>query len=45
MLDWMNAWINDEKCRLEWMYEKGLKKLGKIEISASSGFLQRLSVS
>jgi len=25
--------------------KKGLKKLGKIEVSASSGFLQRLGVS
>jgi len=45
MLDWMNAWMNDEKCMLEWMYERRIEKLEKIEVSASSGFLHRLSVS
>ena len=41
MLDWMN----DEKCILEWMYERIIEKLGKIEVSASSDFLHRLGVS
>ena len=45
MLDWMNAWMNDEKCMLEWMYERRIEKLGKIEVSASSDFLHRLGVS
>jgi len=27
MLDWMNVWINDEKCMLEWMYEKRVEKI------------------
>jgi len=44
MLDWMNAWMNDEKYMqlTEWMNE-GMKNLGKIEVSGSSGLLHRLA--
>ena len=33
-IDWMNVWMNE-----------GMKNLGKIEASASSGLLHRLGVS
>jgi len=41
----MNAWMNDEKCMLEWMYERRIEKIGKIEVSASSGCMHRMCVS
>ena len=41
----MNAWINDEKCMLEWMYERKIEKLGQIEVFALSGLMHRLCVS
>ena len=41
----MNARINDEKCMLEWMYDRKIEKLGKIEVSALSGLMHRLCVS
>jgi hypothetical protein len=38
--------MNDEKCmQLNECVKEGLKELGKIEVSASSGFLHRLGVS
>jgi len=39
--------MNDDKCMQmnEWMYERRTEKLGKIEVSASSGLLHRLGVS
>ena len=47
MLEWMMKnvcnWLNE--CMFEWMYERKIKKLGKIEVSVSSGFLHRLGVS
>ena len=47
MLDWNKAWMNDDKCMqmTEWMYERRIENLGKREVSASSGFLQKLGVS
>ena len=27
VFDLMDAWINDEKCMLEWMYEKMIEKI------------------
>jgi len=41
----MNAWMNDEKCMLEWMYERRIEKIGKIEVYASSGCMHRICAS
>ena len=41
----MYAWMNDEKCMLEWMYERMIEKRGKIEVSASSDCMHRMCAS